>query len=167
MVKDPSSTVVRIKESPGATVKVSKSPVLDDFGTNKSGVCSIKVEDSPCASVDLISMFACSDTPCSSSGYSSVNGEINLVNAEELIRIRTGVKLSDLSINAVQKMLREQFPKLNGLISTLLQEKNTTKPMRNQLQIIHSHEDHWIVASSVHCNSNEVFVYDSALLHNR
>ena len=60
-------------------------------------------------------------------------------------------------------MLKKQFPKLNGLISTLLQEKrNTCKPMRNQLQIIHSRDDHWIVASTVLSKSDKVHVYDSA-----
>ena len=62
-------------------------------------------------------------------------------------------------------MLKKQFPKLNGLISTLMQEKkNMCKPIRNQLQIIHSHDDHWITASYVPSkkNDNEVHIYDSA-----
>ena len=64
-------------------------------------------------------------------------------------------------------MLKQQFPKLKGLVSTLLQEKKNTgmcKPMKNQLQILHSRNDHWIVASTVHCNDSEVrvLVYDSA-----
>lgn len=53
-------------------------------------------------------------------------------------------------------MLKNQFQKLNGLVSTWLQKKK-----QNQLQVIHSRDDHWIVASSVRCNSNEVLVYDS------
>ena len=123
---------------------------------------SIKVEDSPYASVDLTHGDS-SDVPCSSS---SLGDEIrSLVNPEELLRIRTGAKLTDLSINMAQKMLKKQFPKLNGLISTLVQEKKFTyKPTKNQLQIIHSRDDHWIVASSALSkkNENEVHVYDSA-----
>ena len=90
---------------------------------------SIKVEDSPYASVDLTHEDS-SDVPCSSS---SLGDEIrSLVNPEELLRICTGAKLTDLSINMAQKMLKKQFPKLNGLISTLVQEKKFTyKPTKN------------------------------------
>ena len=36
--------------------------------------------------------------------------------------------------------------------------------MKNQLQILYSQNNHWIVASTVHCNDSEVcvLVYDSA-----
>ena len=64
-------------------------------------------------------------------------------------------------------MLKKQFVKLNRSISTLLQEKkNTYKPIKNQLQIIHSRDDHWIIASSVLSIENDfkvkVHIYDSA-----
>ena len=58
-------------------------------------------------------------------------------------------------------MLKQQFPKLEGLVSTLLQENSgMCKPMKNQLQPLHSR----IVASTVHCNDSEVcvLVHDSA-----
>ena len=103
----------------------------------------------------------------SSSTSSESEIKRNVVNQEELVRIKTGTKLTDLSINAVQKMLQQQFPKLKGLVSKLLQEKKNSgmcKPMKHQLQILHSRNDHWIVASTVHCNDSEVcvLVYDSA-----
>ena len=159
-VSEPSFTVVRIKESAGASVIVSKltAPAEKSDNSEKSNklCCSIKVEDSPYALVDL--------TGSSTSSESEIKR--NVVNQEELLRIRTGTKLTDLSINAVQKMLKQQFPKLKRLISTLLQEKNSgmCKPTKNQLQILHSPNDHWIVASTVHCNDSEVcvLVYDSA-----
>jgi len=33
-------------------------------------------------------------------------------------------ELSDLEINFAQQLLKEQFPKLNGLVSTLNHDKN-------------------------------------------
>jgi len=33
-------------------------------------------------------------------------------------------ELSDLEIDFAQRLLKEQFPKLNGLVSTLYQDKN-------------------------------------------
>ena len=37
-----------------------------------------------------------------------------------------GEELSDVHINLAQRLLRAQFPELNGLLSTLLQEKETS-----------------------------------------
>ena len=68
----------------------------------------------------------------------------------------------DLSINLAQQLLKRQFPKVNELQSTLSQFKKCVgKPPKNQLQIIHSRGDHWIVASTVGCKGSEVLVYDS------
>ena len=118
---------------------------LDDSEKSNKFSCSIKVEDSTYALVDLTGSFTSSESEI----------KRNVVNQEELLRIRTGTKLTDMFINAVQKMLKQQFPKLQGLVSTLLQERKSTKPMKNQLQILHSRNDHWIVTSTVHYNDSE------------
>ena len=144
--------VVKITEFIGPSVTLSKQHVpveeSDVHGNSNKLGYSIKVEDSPYALVDLAHASPSSDVPCSST---SLDGKIrSLVNPEELLRISTSAKLSDLFINVAQKMLSIQFPKLNGLISTLIQEKkNMCKPIRNQLQIIYSRDDHRIIASSV------------------
>ena len=155
-VSEPFSTVVRIKESAGASITVTKltAPAEKSDISKKSNKlsCSIKVEDSPYALVDLSVRFTSSESEI----------KRNVVNQEELVRIRTGTTLTDLSINAVQKMLKQQFPKLEGLVSTLLQEKKNSgvcKPRKNQIQILHSGNDHWVVASTIHCKDSEVCVY--------
>ena len=75
-----------------------------------------------------------------------------------------GRKLSDLHINFVQQLLNKQFPKLGGLQSTLLQSKEQVKEaVKNQIQVIHSHEDHWIVASTVRSKNGVECVYDSVI----
>ena len=52
--------------------------------------------------------------------------------------ILSGDKLSDLHINFAQKLLKQQFPWVNGLQCTLLQSKNNPdKPLQDQLQVIH------------------------------
>ena len=91
------------------------------------------------------------------------------LNSEELSRIMYGNKLTDLSINLAQRMLKEQF-ELNGLQSTLLQARTSKQiteiSLNNQIQIIHSHgNSHWIVASSVNSRNHTVFVYDSVFEH--
>lgn len=83
-------------------------------------------------------------------------------NDSELGRIVRGEELTDLSINCAQSMLKRQFPGLSGLNSTLLQQKNCPKVyIPNCIQIIHSQHSHWIVATTVRCNNNEVIFYDS------
>ena len=76
--------------------------------------------------------------------------------------LATGQKLTDKHINFAQTLLRLQFPKLNGLQSTLYQSRSqglTTNG--NVLQVLHSRGDHWIVATTIRCNPGEVRVFDS------
>ena len=76
-------------------------------------------------------------------------------------RILSGKKLNDLHINLAQTMLRQQFSELAGLKSTLLQTRKHPREEKEQIQIVHSRGDHWIVASSIHAAGTEVLVYDS------
>ena len=81
---------------------------------------------------------------------------------EELIM---SAELSDRHINLAQKILKEQFPNLNGLNSTLLQlkqQKLTEDMVNNKLQIIHcSERHHWVTASTVKTAPGVVIVVDS------
>ena len=63
-----------------------------------------------------------------------------------------------------QQLLKEQFPRLNGLQCTLLQsKKHMDKPLQDQLQVIHCRtRDHWIVASTIARTDGKICVYDSA-----
>ena len=72
-----------------------------------------------------------------------------------------GEKLSDEDINHAQKILKLQFPNLNGLKLTLHQENFSSEPTSNWLQIIHYCErDHWITATTIGCD-RVVQIYDS------
>ena len=87
------------------------------------------------------------------------------INKEQLreveISIRRGDLLSDLSINFAQHILHLQFHKIEGLQSTLLQSRKKSSVLKNQLQIIHSRGNHWIVVSSIGCDDGIVKVYGS------
>ena len=75
-----------------------------------------------------------------------------------------GEKLSDLHISFAQRLLKQQFPWLDGLQSTLLQSNKhvaVSKHIKDQLQVIHSRRDHWVLASTVGSKDGEVYVYDS------
>ena len=62
-----------------------------------------------------------------------------------------GEELSDVHIYLAQRLLRAQFPELNGLLSTLLQGKRQwLLKKKEMLQIIHStSHHHWIVATTI------------------
>ena len=73
--------------------------------------------------------------------------------------------LTDLHMNAVQVLLKTQFPHIGGLQNTtLLQSKSHTKPFTTgtgSLQIIHINNNHWVVASTMNCEHADITVYDS------
>ena len=72
-----------------------------------------------------------------------------------------GQKLSDIEMIFSQRL---QFPKIEGLESTLLQGKNHVSKQTNdnKLQIIHCKErDHWITATTIGCEVGVIKVYDS------
>ena len=73
-------------------------------------------------------------------------------------------KLSNLDINAAQRILKHQFPNVNGLESILYQIKErklTENHVENKIQIIHClHKEHWIAATTVGCEANVIKVYD-------
>ena len=80
-----------------------------------------------------------------------------------------GLELNDKHINYGLNLIRNQFPHLSGLQSTLLQQSHHISPCltgRNALQIIYCRDSHWIVLSTVPvggCSIAEesVFVYNS------
>lgn len=79
----------------------------------------------------------------------------------EKVLLIKGQKLTDISINWANSLLKEKFPNMNGLQSTLTQsKKELTRFPDNKLQIIHCQSnDHWILASTI--SSVDVFIYDS------
>ena len=75
--------------------------------------------------------------------------------------LANGNKLNDRHINYAQKLLHNQFPKVGGLGHTLLQNRRPTKKIQWGLQIIYDRGDHWVVASNIDCDDNNLQVYDS------
>jgi len=73
--------------------------------------------------------------------------------------------LTDMHMNAVKVLIRNQFPHIGGLQNTaILQLKKSTKPFQNgkgSLQIIHIGNNHWIVVSTINCQPSNITIYDS------
>ena len=86
------------------------------------------------------------------SGYWSMDTE----------HIIMGERLSDADINHAQKILKAQFPKLNGLRLTLNQDRPSKHTTDNWVHVIHClRRDHWILATTISCNDGMVLIYDS------
>ena len=78
-------------------------------------------------------------------------------------KILNGDELNDAIMSFAQKLLKKQFPNINGLQNTLLQaKKNMDTSGLQRLQVIHSRGNHWIIASTVHDEGpDKVMIYDS------
>ena len=74
-----------------------------------------------------------------------------------------GNQLDNTIINFAQKLLKKQFPNINGLQNPLLQTKKQVDGEKSQrLQVVRCHSNHWILASTVHDDSpDRVMIYDS------
>ncbi len=86
--------------------------------------------------------------------------DLQLSRADEKMLVEGGW-LNDKHIDFAQCLLRKRFPSLGGLRSTLLQSKETQIGISRGVQIVHSHGNHWIVASTINCQQGEVAVFDS------
>ena len=76
--------------------------------------------------------------------------------------IISGDKLNDKHVNFAQMLIKQHFKHLEGLkypvvLSTLEPFPTTT----NVPQIMHTRENHWIVASIIRCAEGKINIYDS------
>ena len=72
-------------------------------------------------------------------------------------------RLSDRHINFAQAVLRAQFPWCDGLQNSLLQDRLRFSVTSKIVQILHIRGNHWMVISNVHCDGNNMNVYDTVL----
>ena len=130
-------------------VKESSHSLCYDSNTICNSQNAETVDLSKCATDDLV---IADDPPCK---------KIKL----DFERIIMGEKLSDMDINAAQRVLNQQFLNIHGLESTLYQMKErrlNEDQVKDKIQIIHwLLRQHWIVATTVGCEANMVKVYDS------
>lgn len=86
--------------------------------------------------------------------------DLRLDDRDELLKQKW---LTDKHIRAVNKLLRRQHPKQNGLQDTLLlTEQSVWESESNRfIQIINVNRQHWVCASNVGCPKDVVDIYDS------
>ena len=93
-----------------------------------------------------------------------------ILNFAEKETLCDGRWLSDLHINAVQILLKQQYPQIGGLQNVvLLQSSKSTKPFTTSShgspQVVPVNNNHWIVVSTLNCSTvtadHDITVYDS------
>ena len=84
---------------------------------------------------------------------------LTLTHADQEI-LHNGGWLNDKHINYAQSLLKKQFPHIDGWKNTLLLHREQRK-IKNGVQIIHTHGNHWMVASNVRHGESEIEVFDS------
>ena len=83
------------------------------------------------------------------------------LDSEDRNTIIRGERLNDKHINYAQSLLSDKFPDITGLNSPLLQQKIRLDSSRPFVQILHVHNDHWIIISNLCCETGVICVYDS------
>ena len=148
----PAITVVKLKS-------LGEQSTIDEQSNDTAGPSN---QDTTNESMDLTG-FAENSPPRIKAENSPPRKKTKQFDVERIIM---GHELSDLEINLAQQLLKQQFTKLNGLQSTLLQQKvpvlGPMEGLQNKVQLIFCKErKHWVVATTINCDKNEVVVYDS------
>lgn len=109
--------------------------------------------------------------PCNSTEQVSLDEHTLIVDYQKLIScVATGGQLGDEHINAVNQLLRSQFPDFQGLCTPVLGQR-LSFPEFNivqgyagffYLQVLHTGADHWVTIEI--SSQEEVRVYDSVFL---
>ena len=86
-----------------------------------------------------------------------------VLSKEDKEALTYGRMLNDELINFAQMLLKTQFPVIEGLESTLLQYTDLQK-ITQEVQIIHSRGNHWVLASTIGCSTTEVNIFMSLLI---
>ena len=69
-------------------------------------------------------------------------------------------QLNDKHISMAQNLIQNQFPKLKGLMSSLLQLSKPFPNSTDALQVINTGRSHWVLISTVDCLQGDVRLYD-------
>ena len=81
--------------------------------------------------------------------------------------ILKGEWLCDTHMNAVQLLLKSEFPQINGLMNTVGILQKGVKLVDGSIQILHVNSNHWITVSTMQSSQTkyDITVYDSSNSH--
>ena len=150
----------RLEELQEKVSTIKKSSRSDIVSTSSVSVTTKYESTSACAVVSMKESSTLLQSPEGGDNSWVKIKDISLKINDRTI-IEQGLELTDLHINSPQRLIKNQFPKLNGLKLSLLQAQPLKGSTINAIQIFHVHGNHWIVAATSK-HGKTVQVYDSA-----
>ncbi|XP_065682897.1 uncharacterized protein LOC136071707 isoform X1 [Hydra vulgaris] len=91
-----------------------------------------------------------------------LDNNLPVIPQTEIDTIENNDMLTDISINAAQKILLNQFHMQSGFQDTILGEKYMFREEKNDfVQVLYTGQYHWITISNVNCPADTIFYYDS------
>ena len=70
--------------------------------------------------------------------------------------------LNDELINAGQRLIKRQFPHVNGLQDVAIGNTLCFDIQTEEfIQVLHTGKNHWVTVSTIGCKDGEIFVYNS------
>ena len=155
-----STSIAKLEEKPIVEMDV----VFTSESASESQPLSLPVSSvAACDHNQILNQSAVKDSIVVDEVCSPAKKRLKKCNEEAVIM---GEKLTDNEINLAQRILKAQFPNINGLCSTLLQSKPCTaadQVNENKIQIVFcNNRNHWIIATTFGCEAaGEVKVFDS------
>nr|XP_047123076.1 uncharacterized protein LOC105846387 [Hydra vulgaris] len=91
-----------------------------------------------------------------------LDNNLPVIPQTEIDTIENNDMLTDISINAAQKIILNQFHMQSGFQDTILGEKYMFREEKNDfVQVLYTGQYHWITISNVNCPADTIFYYDS------
>nr|XP_047146749.1 uncharacterized protein LOC124819307 [Hydra vulgaris] len=91
-----------------------------------------------------------------------LDNNLPVIPQTEIDTIENNDMLTDISINAAQKILLNQFHMQSGFQDTILGEKYMFREEKNDfVQVLYTGQYHWITIFNVNCPADTIFYYDS------
>ena len=134
---------------------------LDEFTVNRCK-CKGKCNTAQCSCIR--SHISCSNhchpgRKCKNSHL--IQKKKDVLNAEDIEILETGW-LTDKHILKASNVLKKDYPNVDGLQDTLLQQNFSWDiPTSEFVQVLHVNGNHWITISNIGVSDNSVNVYDS------
>ena len=123
---------------------------------------SVKASDHKAVNPEVVEITDCDNSSVTGSKESNnvwMKIQDITLTLEDKHIVLDGHRLKDQHINSVHRLLKQQFPSLNGLRLSLLQDE-MKGPTCNAIQILHVMTNHWILTAT-YKSSKMVHVYDS------
>lgn len=150
----PCTCHTRCNSSKRCLCKASDKPCLPSC---HPGHTCTNVECEPSSEINLTTQ---PDPPSTTQNWLTCGGVVLMQHYKQILS--SDEWLDDLSVTAVQNMLRQKYPAIGGLQPPSLAQKFAMEPQTGKfVQVLNVSGNHWITISTIGCEASTLNVYDS------